>query len=92
MTATPPPDPPVRPPSPPGTTIPLTESDARMWAMLAHLSGIILLASAVLIVVVIGAILLPIVWIFGIVFMIIAGLAANQGQDYRYPFTLRLVK
>lgn len=100
-----------------------------MWAMLAHLSGIILLIigpliimlvfgprsafvksqsvealnfqimiaiglviSAVLTVVVIGAILLPIIWILGIVFMIVGGVAANQGKDYRYPFNLRLVK
>ncbi len=28
----------------------------------------------------------------GLVFMVIAGIAANKGQDYRYPVNLRLVK
>ena len=108
---------------------PLSESDSRLWAMLAHLSGIVLLIVGPLIVmlvqgpkdafvkkqatealnwqiligigllvcivlsfVVIGAILLPIVWIVGIIFMIIGGIKANQGEDYRYPFNWRIVK
>lgn len=51
-----------------------------------------LVISGILTVIVIGAILLPIIWIAGIVFMIIGGLAANKGEDYRYPFSLRIVK
>ena len=31
-------------------------------------------------------------WVFMLVFSIIAGMAANKGQAYRYPVTLRLVK
>lgn len=31
-------------------------------------------------------------WIASIVFFVIAGLKANNGETYRYPFTLRLVK
>lgn len=42
--------------------------------------------------VLIGLILFPILWIGDIVFCIIAGIAANKGEDYKYPFTLRLVK
>jgi uncharacterized protein len=32
------------------------------------------------------------VWIVGVVFAVIAGLKANQGQLYRYPLQLQLVK
>ena len=100
-----------------------------MWAMLAHLSGIVLLVigpliimlvfgprsaalrkqavealnfqiiiaigliiSGILTIVIIGAILLPIVAIVGLVFMIIGGVKANAGEDYRYPFNWRIVK
>lgn len=128
-TPPPPPPPPATPPGQPAGHQPMSESDAHLWAMLAHLSGIILLVigpliimlvfgprnafvksqsvealnfqitiaigliiSLVLTVIVIGAILLPIIWIVGIIFMIIGGIAANQGKDYRYPFSLRLVK
>lgn len=42
--------------------------------------------------VVIGLILLPILAVASIVLMIMAGLAANRGEDYRYPFAWRPVK
>jgi len=42
--------------------------------------------------VVIGIVLFPLLYIANIVFCIIAGMAANKGQDYKYPLTLRLVK
>ena len=48
--------------------------------------------SAILIVVLIGLILLPIVGIAWLVLTIMGGLAANRGEDYRYPFNIRLVK
>lgn len=34
----------------------------------------------------------PVVAIVMIVFLVIAGLAANRGEWYRYPFSLRLIK
>jgi uncharacterized protein len=108
---------------------PVAPSDARTWAMLAHLGGIVLgfiaplivwvmykdrdefvrrhavhalnfhilltislLVSSVLIIVVIGLLLFPVVWIAGIVFSILAGIAANKGQEYKYPINLSLVK
>lgn len=40
----------------------------------------------------IGLLAYPVLWIGGLVFAIIAGLAANKGENYRYPVTLRLVK
>jgi len=38
----------------------------------------------------IGLVLIPIVYIFGIVMTIIAGIRANDGEHYRYPLTIRL--
>jgi uncharacterized Tic20 family protein len=48
--------------------------------------------SFILIFVLIGIILLIVVGIGWLVLTIVAGLAANRGEDYRYPFNLRLVK
>ncbi len=47
--------------------------------------------AGVLIVVLIGLILLPIIGVAWIVFTIIAGISASKGENYRYPFALRLV-
>lgn len=133
MSTTPPPPPPPGPPpsSPPPVPgqPPMSESDARLWAMLAHLSGIVIaiigpliimlvfgprnafvknqstealnfqitlaigvVVSFILTFVIIGLILLPIVLIVGVIFMIIAGVKAYGGVEYRYPFNIRLVK
>ncbi|NOJ79772.1 hypothetical protein BHS06_19900 [Myxococcus xanthus] len=48
--------------------------------------------SAITVCIGIGAVLLPIVGIVAIVFSIIAGLKANEGQLYKYPVNIRLVK
>ena len=48
--------------------------------------------SAILVVVVIGALLMWAVWILGVVFSIIAFLQAKDGKHYRYPFAIRLIK
>lgn len=32
------------------------------------------------------------VWVVSIVFFVIAGMKANNGEQYRYPFALRLIK
>lgn len=40
----------------------------------------------------IGVALLPAVMIFDLVMCIIATMKANEGQRYRYPLTLRLIK
>lgn len=42
--------------------------------------------------VVIGAFLAPIVGLLSLVFSIIAAVKANNGEAYRYPFALRLIK
>ena len=43
-------------------------------------------------IVIIGAILMPIVYVANLVLCIIAAVKANNGETYRYPFTLRLIK
>ena len=50
------------------------------------------IVSFVLMFVVIGIFLLAAVGIANLVFIIIATLRANQGELYKYPFNLRLIK
>lgn len=40
----------------------------------------------------IGFLLFPIILIVNLIFCILAGLKANEGVAYRYPFALRLIK
>ena len=42
--------------------------------------------------VLIGFALMPIIGLFMVIMVIIASLAANRGERYRYPLTIRLVK
>ena len=53
---------------------------------------IAMVISIILMVVIIGGILAPIVGIINLVFCIIAAVKANNGEAYRYPFTLGLIK
>ncbi|MFC4059449.1 DUF4870 domain-containing protein [Planomonospora corallina] len=39
----------------------------------------------------IGFLLLPLIWIGSLVFMVIAAVAANRGENHRYPMTIRFV-
>jgi uncharacterized Tic20 family protein len=39
----------------------------------------------------IGLLLLPVLFVLGIVFPILAAVAANKGEWYRYPVCIRLV-
>lgn len=39
----------------------------------------------------IGFLLYPVIWIGNLVFCILAGVAANKGENYRYPVTIRLI-
>ena len=43
------------------------------------------------ILILIGFVLLPVVIIAGVVLVVIAGIKANNGEHYRYPFTIRLI-
>ncbi len=40
----------------------------------------------------IGFFLLPAVYIFDVVFLLIAAVKANNGEHYRYPLTIRFIK
>ena len=46
----------------------------------------------VLTLVLIGFLLMFAVWVANLVLCIMAGMKANEGADYRYPFALRLIK
>ncbi|MDY6852424.1 MAG: DUF4870 domain-containing protein [Thermodesulfobacteriota bacterium] len=48
--------------------------------------------AALLIFVVIGIFLLIGLGIFGLIMVIIASIKANQGESYRYPITIRIIK
>ena len=50
------------------------------------------IVSFILVFVLIGFLLLPAVLIAGVVFTIMAAIAASRGEEYRYPISLRLVK
>jgi uncharacterized Tic20 family protein len=52
---------------------------------------IYIIASAILIILVIGIILLPVVAIAWLVLTIMAAVRSNNGESYRYPLTIRLV-
>ncbi|TDF93843.1 DUF4870 domain-containing protein [Paenibacillus piri] len=41
---------------------------------------------------VIGLILLPALWVFSVIVVILAAVKANSGEMYRYPLTIRFVK
>jgi hypothetical protein len=114
---------------------PVLSKDAKMWAMLCHLSAlstfiipfgsvlgplivwqikknefpivddqgkealnfqittmIAAFVSLILVFVAVGIVLLIAVGITSLVFTIIAAIKANNGETYRYPFSLRLIK
>jgi uncharacterized protein len=108
----------------PGQGAAPTQED-RTWALLAHLSPIlvgfigplviwliykdkspfvndqakealnfqlaVMIAAFVCTATCIGAILLPVVVIGALVYSIIAGMEANKGIYYRYPYTIRMI-
>jgi uncharacterized Tic20 family protein len=52
---------------------------------------IYMLLSGLLFICGVGVVVMPVVWVFGIVFSIIAAIAANRGEYYRYPACIRLI-
>jgi len=50
------------------------------------------LVAGVLIFVLIGILLLPLLAIANVVLVIIAGMKASNGEHFRYPMTIRLIK
>ena len=63
--------------------------EAVNFQITVSIAGIV---AAILTVVLIGLLLLPVIAIGSLVLVIIAGLKANEGEDYQYPFALRLIK
>lgn len=55
-----------------------------------HLS--LAIYSIVLFVTVVGALLVPLIYIAALILAILAAVKASNGEFYRYPLTLRLVK
>ena len=49
------------------------------------------IASALLIILLVGILLLPIVFVTWFVLVIVASVKASAGEDYRYPLTLRFI-
>ncbi|MCA5923634.1 DUF4870 domain-containing protein [Curtobacterium oceanosedimentum] len=54
--------------------------------------GIAYVVSGLLTVVLIGALLIPLIAVLTLVFGIMAAIAANQGQFYRYPLSIEFIK
>ena len=50
------------------------------------------IASALLIIVLVGLVLLPIVLVTWFVLVIVASVKASAGEDYRYPLTVRFIR
>jgi len=50
------------------------------------------IASALLIIVLVGLLLLPIVFVTWFVLVIVASVKASAGEDYRYPLTIRFIR
>lgn len=47
---------------------------------------------SVLLVVLIGGLIMAVAGIYGLIMGIIAAMATSKGEDYKYPFAIRLVK
>jgi len=71
---------------------PFVERHAREALNFQITMAIAFLVCGLLILVIVGIFLLPIVGILNLVFCILATIAAAKGNEYRYPFALRLVK
>ncbi|MDR2016115.1 MAG: DUF4870 domain-containing protein [Burkholderiales bacterium] len=63
--------------------------EALNFQITVFLAWIIAVASSFIL---IGFLLCPIIFIVNIVFCILAGVAASNGKNYRYPIALRLIK
>lgn len=51
-----------------------------------------MIVSSILMIVVIGFLLVPLVYLAGLIFGVMGGLAAQRGEWYRYPFSIKFVK
>lgn len=51
-----------------------------------------LIVAAISLLIVVGIVLLPGVWLFDVIVTIIAAVKANEGVPFRYPLTLRFIR
>ena len=112
-----------------GPVVPLSPSDERLWATLAHVGQILFsflppliiwlvfrdrsrfvdqhakealnfaitvviayIVGGILTLIVVGAFIALAAWVLTIVFGIMGAVAANKGQPYRYPISIRFIK
>ena len=66
-----------------------SSTEALNFSILYTLAQIV---SVILTVVIIGAILLPLIAIGGLVLCILAAIASNKGEQYKYPINWRIIK
>ena len=51
--------------------------------------AIVYVVGTALMAILIGYLIVPVAWVLGIIFSILAALAANRGQGYAYPLTIK---
>src|SRR5579875_1397654 len=73
-------------------TLPFVDDQAKEALNFNITVAIAAAVCGVLMFVLIGFVLLPLLGLAWLVFTIIAAIKANEGESYRYPFTLRLIK
>jgi len=73
-------------------TMPFVDDQAKEALNFNITVAIAAVVCGVLMFVLIGFVLLPLLGLAWLVFIIIAAIKANEGERYRYPFTLRLIK
>jgi uncharacterized Tic20 family protein len=56
-----------------------------LWSIIAAVGYITLC-------IVIGFVIVPVAWLMGVIFGIIAGVRANDGQLFRYPASIQMIK
>jgi len=72
-------------------TMPFVADQAKEALNFQITVSIAVVVCVILFVLLIGMLLLPIVAIAALILTIVAAVKANNGETYRYPFTLRLV-
>ncbi|NUO72757.1 MAG: DUF4870 domain-containing protein [Frateuria sp.] len=73
-------------------TMPFVDDQAKEALNFNITVAIAAVVCGLLMFVLIGFVLLPLLGLAWLVFIIIAAIKANEGERYRYPFTLRLIK
>ena len=75
-----------------GTESPYIKEEAKEALNFQITLAIAYVVASILIIVLIGLLLLPIIWLGSIALMIMAAVSVNNGNAYRYPVNIRLIK